>query len=752
MRATPSRVVTIASAALAAALAGPAAHAATPPAQVNYQGVLRDAADRPLNGTFDMTLSLWDAASAGNQVLVDAHSGADGVIVSGGLFSTTLGGGVVSDGPGPGTYTSLADVFRDHQNVWLEVKVATETLAPRTPIAAAAYALNATNLGGRAPAAFLDTSSTAQTKTGTATFDATLQANSSGLEAYGTLTGGHFKTGGAGELFAGHGDTGVDAYGTYAGGIFRHGTTAAYDMEAVLADGTDGLRARAPISAAYFTLNDGTAYAHIAYNYTFLGQRYGISTYGTTAGVDASATGTGVRGSGMFAGGSFSNSGAAATGTSTLGLVNTGLSAVGTYSGCDWCDGAVVARDAFYSGHAILADGDVGILGQGSYEGAEFRHGSVIPGYDVRVGLAAGGGVGLSTNGSKNFVQNHPYASDRSINYSSLEGDEVGVYTRGSGRLDHGRATVRLGETFEWVANPDVGLTATVTARGAAPLPLAVENVTTRELTVVGPPDSNAAFDYAVFGLRIGFEEAGIVGERLADAPLPSFDDYAAQRARHPDLAAFTPLARFRTQATAAGRTVPSRMPGAEALVAAIGAHGAGPAPPMRARLLTPEHEAAFASAPHAAPPASVMPIVRAAPEAIVARAGDAAAPVAPGTLVDVSETVTAGDLLVVDPDRAGSCARARSAADPGVVGIVLDDAERNGSGQALMAVAGTIVPCHVDATRAPINVGDLLVSSDLPGHAAPAGPAARQGTVVAKALEPLAGGTGTIRVLAMSR
>jgi hypothetical protein len=46
---------TIASIMLLAALATIVVHAATPPALVNYQGVLRDAAGAPLDGTFDRT-------------------------------------------------------------------------------------------------------------------------------------------------------------------------------------------------------------------------------------------------------------------------------------------------------------------------------------------------------------------------------------------------------------------------------------------------------------------------------------------------------------------------------------------------------------------------------------------------------------------------------------------------------------------------------------------------------------------------
>jgi hypothetical protein len=60
-----------------------------------------------------------------------------------------------------------------------------------------------------------------------------------------------------------------------------------------------------------------------------------------------------------------------------------------------------------------------------------------------------------------------------------------------------------------------------------------------------------------------------------------------------------------------------------------------------------------------------------------------------------------------------------------------------------------------VDATRGPIRIGDLLVTSDTPGTAMKSAaidvagiPMHRPGTLIGKALEPLAGGQGEILVL----
>ncbi len=57
---------------LLASLCG-VALAATPPDRIHYQGVLRDAADVPLDGSHDMVFRFFDAAVVGNEILVDQH-------------------------------------------------------------------------------------------------------------------------------------------------------------------------------------------------------------------------------------------------------------------------------------------------------------------------------------------------------------------------------------------------------------------------------------------------------------------------------------------------------------------------------------------------------------------------------------------------------------------------------------------------------------------------------------------------------
>ena len=64
------------------------------------------------------------------------------------------------------------------------------------------------------------------------------------------------------------------------------------------------------------------------------------------------------------------------------------------------------------------------------------------------------------------------------------------------------------------------------------------------------------------------------------------------------------------------------------------------------------------------------------------------------------------------------------------------------------LAVVG-IVPCKVTAENGAVEVGDLLVSSSLPGYAMKGTERNRMvGAIVGKALEPLASGRGTVQIL----
>jgi len=217
--------------------------------------------------------------------------------------------------------------------------------------------------------------------------------------------------------------------------------------------------------------------------------------------------------------------------------------------------------------HASLAVVDVGVAGHGSYGGAYFTD-TDDSGW-ARVGY---GSYKVFGNGGVSFVQNHPYDPDRVIVYTAPEGDEVATYTRGTARLVHGEARVELGDTFQWVTNPDIGLTVHLTPRGDCE-GLYVESLTTSELVVreLRGGNSDVVFDYLVFGLRIGFEETATVQEKTQDAGLPSMKSHLQTYEAHPDLRRFDALERYKSMRAAAGVAAPVDLTAARELVDAVG-------------------------------------------------------------------------------------------------------------------------------------------------------------------------------------
>ncbi len=142
--------------------------------------------------------------------------------------------------------------------------------------------------------------------------------------------------------------------------------------------------------------------------------------------------------------------------------------------------------------------------------------------------------------------------------------------------------------------------------------------------------------------------------------------------------------------------------------------------------------------------------------------------------MVEVSSgarSVEAGDVMVIDPADPRTVTACRSAQSslvagvvsgkPGIVGSTRSWHEESGESEPVslkledmasrhnempLAVVG-IVSCKVSAENGPIAIGDLLVTSSTPGHAM-RDESPKAGTIVGKALEPLASGTGVIEIL----
>ena len=130
----------------------------------------------------------------------------------------------------------------------------------------------------------------------------------------------------------------------------------------------------------------------------------------------------------------------------------------------------------------------------------------------------------------------------------------------------------------------------------------------------------------------------------------------------------------------------------------------------------------------------------------------------------DIAEWVVArnpmpaGTVVVLDAEKSNQVAASQQAYDTRVAGVVSASPGvilgQGAPDKVAVATTGR-VRVKVDATRSPIRVGDILVTSDKEGTAMKSEPIDvggtkihRPGTIVGKALEPLTNGNGEILVL----
>jgi hypothetical protein len=125
---------------------------------------------------------------------------------------------------------------------------------------------------------------------------------------------------------------------------------------------------------------------------------------------------------------------------------------------------------------------------------------------------------------------------------------------------------------------------------------------------------------------------------------------------------------------------------------------------------------------------------------------------------VPSSSQISAGTVVILDPGKSNQVISSISAYDTRVAGVVSSQPGialgEKSDGKALVATTGR-VKVKVDASKGAIHIGDLLVTSDIPGVAMKSQPVNlggvqihRPGTLIGKALEPLEKGQGEILVL----
>jgi hypothetical protein len=125
---------------------------------------------------------------------------------------------------------------------------------------------------------------------------------------------------------------------------------------------------------------------------------------------------------------------------------------------------------------------------------------------------------------------------------------------------------------------------------------------------------------------------------------------------------------------------------------------------------------------------------------------------------VESSQSLPAGTVVVLDHTKSNQVVNSTQAYDTRVAGVISAQPGitlgESGEAKVLVATTGR-VRIKVDATGAPIHIGDLLVTSDFQGIAMKSEPIKvggrlmhMPGTLIGKALEPLEKGRGEILVL----
>src|SRR5688572_13817947 len=133
--------------------------AADVPQIINFQGRLTDTNNNPTSGSIDFQFRLYSAVSGGTQLPAGSPwSESQTLTVTNGVFNAPIG--LVTPIP--------YSVFQS-TNIYLQITVEGENLAPRELLVTSPFAFSAQSLAGRTYDAFVDTS-TVQTIDGLKTF------------------------------------------------------------------------------------------------------------------------------------------------------------------------------------------------------------------------------------------------------------------------------------------------------------------------------------------------------------------------------------------------------------------------------------------------------------------------------------------------------------------------------------------------------------------------------------------------------
>ena len=104
------------------------------PAQIHFQGMLEDP-NGPVSDTVAMTFRLFDVEENGDTPLWEESQS---VVVDHGVYNVNLGAGTTNP-----SYGELHTALLLNDDMWLEVQVAGEIMAPRQKVASVGFAIRA---------------------------------------------------------------------------------------------------------------------------------------------------------------------------------------------------------------------------------------------------------------------------------------------------------------------------------------------------------------------------------------------------------------------------------------------------------------------------------------------------------------------------------------------------------------------------------------------------------------------------------
>jgi hypothetical protein len=110
----------------------------------------------------------------------------------------------------------------------------------------------------------------------------------------------------------------------------------------------------------------------------------------------------------------------------------------------------------------------------------------------------------FTATGAKNFEIDHPLKKGKKLVHASLEGPEAGVYYRGEGRLQKGKAVVNLPDYFEALVRKE-NRTVQLTAQGVEPYLLSCSKIEGGKFTVHGAK-ADGEFYWEVKAVRADIE------------------------------------------------------------------------------------------------------------------------------------------------------------------------------------------------------------------------------------------------------